>query len=101
MSARAVHIFFVRHDRAEQIVKTGREETQPRSEIQDIRCGKNGGTTWAKNAIDLAQDLPVILEVFKRFAAGNQIELAGLEWKRLMIEIHNLNLLVGSFHQLI
>lgn len=87
VTARGVNGGFVRHQRAKQIVKAGRQIAQAGAQIQNIRRRKYRDATWLENTIDFPDDLPIIFQVLNRFDTGNEREAIIAVWKRFAIQI--------------
>ena len=92
VTARGVNGGFVRRQRAEQIIKAGRQIAQTGAQIQNIWCRKYRGATWLENTINFPNDLSVIFQVLNRFDAGNEREAIITVWKRFAIQIDGVDL---------
>ena len=85
VTARGVNGGFVRQQRAKQIIKARRQIAETRAQIQNIRRREDRNTTWLKNTINFAEDLPEIFQVLNRFDTGNEGEVIIAIWKRFPI----------------
>src|ERR1044072_5148750 len=72
--ARGVNIGFVRRQRTEQVVKTGRQIAQTRAQIQNIWSRKYRDASWLQNTIDFPDNLPIVFQVLNRLDTCNEGE---------------------------
>ena len=92
VTARGVNSGFVRHRRAKQIIKAGRQIAQTGAQIQNIWRRKYRDATWVENAINFPDDLSIIFQVLDRFDTGNEREAIITVWKRFAIQIDGVDL---------
>ena len=92
VTARGVNGGFVRHQRAKQIIKAGRQIAQTGAQIQNIRGRKYRDATSLENTVNFPHDRSLIFQVLNRFDAGNKREAIITVWKRFAIQIDSLDL---------
>ena len=92
VTARGVNGGFVRHQRAKQIIKAGRQIAQTGAQIQNIWRRKYRDATWLENTINFPEDLSEIFQVLNRFDAGNEREAIIAVWKWFAIQIDSVDL---------
>ena len=96
-----VNIGFVSRQRAEQVVKAGRQIAKAGAQIQNIWSRKHRDAPWLQNTINFPDDLPVVFQVLNCLDACNEGKPIIAVRKRLAIQIDRVDPGTGNGDQFI
>jgi hypothetical protein len=88
-------------ERAEQVVKTGRQIAQTGAQIQNVWSRKYRDAAWLQNTINFPDDLPIVFQVLNRLDTRDKRKTIIALRTRLTIQIDGVDRGTGNGDQFI